>query len=240
MQRPPQRRQAPPAPEAPVLGAHDQVVAARVHRHARDHARPRHQLARQGLLGQVVHAHLRGAGQGAGAAVAVGARPQGGSTAARAVVAGSMLPPRAPPCAFIASPRPRPRPAPRPGSPPQALTFWCVATKKKGLEGWKSTRTTRPRFLRNGFWLAPRLSWCTSTACRGGRQGGQAGVGRGRRVQHAPGGYPKRWLARSAGPLPHARPSHAGTLRKPPPAPACCRWAPRWRSSRPGHARPRA
>ena len=45
------------------------------------------------------------------------------------------------------------------------LTFWWVATKKKGLVGWKSTRTTRPRFLRNGFWVVPLLSWCTSTAC---------------------------------------------------------------------------
>lgn len=56
-------------------------------------------------------------------------------------------------------------PAARPAQ--HQLTFCCVATKKNGLEGWNSTRTTRPRFLRNGFWLAPLLSWCTSTAWRG-------------------------------------------------------------------------
>ena len=47
---------------------------------------------------------------------------------------------------------------------PAPLTCCWVATRKKGLEGWNSTRTTRPRFFRKGFWLAPRLSWCTSTA----------------------------------------------------------------------------
>ncbi len=57
-------------------------------------------------------------------------------------------------------PGPRPRPL---------LTWFCVATKKNGLEGWNATRTTRPRFLRKGFWLARRDSWCTTTACEGGK-----------------------------------------------------------------------
>ena len=71
-------------------------------------------------------------------------------------------------------------PAGAPGPPP---TFCWVATKKKGLAGWKSTRTTRPRFLRNGFWLTPLLSWCTSTACE--REAG--GQGRWRWHQGAAG-----------------------------------------------------
>lgn len=44
-------------------------------------------------------------------------------------------------------------------------TAFSVATKKTGLLGWKATRTTRPRFLRKGFWLLPLDSWCTKTAC---------------------------------------------------------------------------
>ena len=52
-----------------------------------------------------------------------------------------------------------------------APTWFWVATKKKGWRGWKATHTTRPRFLRKGFWLAPLDSWCTSTDCRGGQGG---------------------------------------------------------------------
>lgn len=55
------------------------------------------------------------------------------------------------------------------------LTLFCVATKKKGLAGWKAQLVTRPLFLRKGFCDARLDSWCTRTDCRvqGQKEGGQ-------------------------------------------------------------------
>ena len=44
------------------------------------------------------------------------------------------------------------------------LTWFCVATKRKGLRGWNSTRITRPLFFLKGFCVVCLDSWCTNTA----------------------------------------------------------------------------
>ena len=46
-------------------------------------------------------------------------------------------------------------------------TRTCCARprRRRAWPGGTRLRATRPRFLRKGFWLARRDSWCTSTAC---------------------------------------------------------------------------